>query len=179
MSESPQNADKGELFIKLYTKNEARLRNFVRSMVPTWESVDEVMQEASLVMWRKFDQFDPETEFLKWSQVVCRFEALKCRRRKARDRHVFSEDLLEMLATEIEEEEEELFVREKQALRLCLQKVKEPHRELLLASYAKGAKIKEVAEASGKSPTSVYKLLNRVREKLHDCITTQLQVPEH
>ena len=84
MSEPPHSDEKGELFIKLYTKNEARLRNFVRSMVPTWESVDEVMQEASLVMWRKFDQFDPETEFLKWSQVVCRFEALKCRRRKAR-----------------------------------------------------------------------------------------------
>lgn len=178
-SESAKNQDPTELFIKLYTKNETRLRNFVRSMVPTWESVDEVMQEASLVMWRKFDQFDPDTEFLKWSQVVCRFEALKCRRRKARDRHIFSEDLLEMLASEIEEEDEELFVREKQALRSCLLKVKEPHRELLLAAYAKGAKIKEVAEQAGKSPTSVYKLLNRVREKLHDCISTQLQVPEH
>ena len=84
-----------------------------------------------------------------------------------------------MLASEIEEEDDELFVREKQALRICLGKVREPHRELLLAAYAKGAKIKEVAERAGKSPTSVYKLLNRVREKLHDCITTQLQVPEH
>ncbi len=178
MSDSPEKDDPGELFIKLYTKHESRLRNFVRSMVPTWESVDEVMQEASLVMWRKFDQFDPETEFLKWSQVVCRFEALKCRRRKARDRHVFSEDLLELLATEIEEEDEEIFVREKQALRECLKKVKEPHRELLLASYAKGAKIKEVAEAAGKSPTSVYKLLNRVRESLHECITNQMKAAE-
>ena len=179
MADSNSKQDPGELFIKLYTKNETRLRNFVRSMVPTWESVDEVMQEASLVMWRKFDQYDPETEFLKWSQVVCRFEALKCRRRKARDRHVFSEDLLEILATEIEEEEEDLFVREKEALKACLLKVKDSHRELLLASYAKGAKIKEVAERSGKSPTSVYKLLNRVREKLHECIVTQLQVTEH
>ena len=178
MSDSPNTDDRGELFIKLYTQNESRLRNFVRSMVPTWESVDEVMQEASLVMWRKFDQFDPDTEFLKWSQVVCRFEALKCRRRKARDRHVFSEDLLEMLASEMEEEEEELFVREKQALRVCLGKVKDSHRELLLAAYAKGAKIKEVAEEAGKSPTSVYKLLNRVRGRLHECITLQLQVPE-
>ena len=48
-------------------------------------------------------QFDPETEFLKWSQVVCRFEALKCRRRKARDRHVFSEDLLELSVGELRE----------------------------------------------------------------------------
>ena len=178
MSDKPHNDDPTELFIQLYTKNESRLRNFVRSMVPTWDSVDEVMQEASLVMWRKFDQFDPETEFLKWSQVVCRFEALKCRRRKARDRHIFSEDLLEILASEIEEDDEELFVREKQALRVCLQKIKEPHRKLLLAAYAKGAKIKEVAEDVGKSPTSVYKLLNRVRERLHECITNQLQVPE-
>jgi RNA polymerase sigma factor (sigma-70 family) len=134
MSDSPNTDDQGELFIKLYTKHESRLRNFVRSMVPTWESVD--------------------------------------------DRHVFSEDLLELLATEIEEEDEEMFVLEKQALRKCLEKVKEPHRELLLAAYAKGAKIKEVAEAAGKSPTSVYKLLNRVRASLHDCITHQLQGAE-
>ena len=92
--------DRYELFLQRYTECEGRLRAYLWSMLPTWDSVDEVMQNASLVMWRKLDQYDPDTLFVKWATVVCRFEALKYRRTKARDRHVFSDELLEILGSE-------------------------------------------------------------------------------
>ena len=88
---------------------------------------------------------------------------------------MFSDDLLAILGTESsEDEEEELFRREKKALHECLKGVKESQRRILLAAYAKGAKIKEVAEEAGRTPTSVYKMLNRLRDKLHQCITQKL-----
>lgn len=172
--------DSYELFLRLYTECEGRLRAFLWGMLPTWDGVDEVLQNASLIMWRKFDQFDPDTMFVKWATVICRFEALKYRRTKARDRHIFNEDLLAMLGDESVEEDEELFRREKVALTHCMDEIKESHRILLMASYAKGAKIKGIAEEAGRTPTSVYKLLNRLREKLHECITARLAAePEH
>lgn len=61
------------------------------------------MQEISLALWKKFSQFNPDTEFLKWAYVVARYELLMFRRRKARDRHIFHEDLLELLAEEYTE----------------------------------------------------------------------------
>ncbi len=166
--------DRYELFLQRFTECEGRLRAFLWSMLPTWDGVDEVLQNASLVMWRKFDQYDPDTLFVKWATVVCRFEALKYRRTKARDRHVFSDDLLDVLAHESAEEDEELFLREKVALRDCMDGFGDNQRELLMSAYAKGAKIKEVAEAAGKTPTSVYKMLNRLRNKLHQCIEAKL-----
>lgn len=170
----PPKADNYELFLSRFTECEGRLRAYLWSMLPTWEGVDEVMQNASLIMWRKFDQYDPDTLFVKWATVICRFEALKYRRTKARDRHVFSDDLLEILGREEAEEDEELFRREKIALRECLKEVPEQHRKILLAAYAKGAKIKEVAEEAGRTPTSVYKMLNRLRTKLGECIEAKM-----
>lgn len=166
--------DRYELFLQRFTECEGRLRAFLWSMLPTWDGVDDVLQNASLVLWRKFDQYDPDTPFVKWATVVCRFEALKYRRTKARDRHVFGDDLLDVLAHESAIEEEEVFRREKIALRSCLEGVSEAQRQLLMSAYAKGAKIKDVAEEAGKSPTSVYKMLNRLRGKLHECIEGKL-----
>ena len=175
MPDSSEKPDPYEQFLTRYTECEGQLRAYLWSMLPTWDGVDDVLQNASLVMWRKFDQYDPDTPFVKWATVVCRFEALKYRRTKARDRHVFSDDLLAILGTESsEDEEEELFRREKKALHECLKGVKESQRRILLAAYAKGAKIKEVAEEAGRTPTSVYKMLNRLRDKLHQCITQKL-----
>jgi len=171
---STKDTDPYELFLSRFTECEGRLRAYLWSMLPTWDGVDDVMQNASLVMWRKFDQYDPDTLFVKWATVVCRFEALKYRRTKARDRHVFSDDLLEILGTEEADDHEQLFRREKVALRECLEEVPEKHRQILMAAYAKGAKIKDVAQEAGRTPTSVYKMLNRLRDKLGECIEARL-----
>ena len=76
-----------ELFVQLFAQNERHIRAFARSMGLDWTSVDDVVQTVSLVMWRKWDQFDPDTEFMRWARVITRFEVLKFRRTMARDRH--------------------------------------------------------------------------------------------
>jgi RNA polymerase sigma-70 factor (ECF subfamily) len=104
---------------------------------------------------------------------VARFEVLKHRRRIARDRLVFSEELLELLADEgtIEIEERE---RERRALDHCVERLPAPHRELVRRCYQSGASIKEAAEALGRSATALYKTLHRVRKLLLDCIERRL-----
>ncbi len=62
-----------EQFVTLFTRNEPALRAFTRSLLPSWDDAVEVMQNTSLVLWRKFDTFDQNTEFLKWAFVVARF----------------------------------------------------------------------------------------------------------
>ena len=130
-----------EVFVKLFAHHEGGLRRFVGSFLPSWGDADEVAKRAAIAMWRKFDQFDPSTEFLKWAYVVARYEVLMFRRKKARDRHVFHEDLIELLAVEYEEAEESLR-EERKALRVCLTKLGDNERKLLLGCYARGMKIK-------------------------------------
>ncbi len=41
-----------EVFVKLLVEHEPRVRSFLRGLLPTWNDVEEVAQEASLVAWR-------------------------------------------------------------------------------------------------------------------------------
>ena len=57
--------DAYEQFIRLFVAQEGRLRAFLRTLVPSLDELDEVMQETSLVAWRKFAQLEPGTDFLR------------------------------------------------------------------------------------------------------------------
>ena len=47
-----------EAFLRLFTRFEGNLRAYVASLLPTREGVDDVMQESSVVLWRRFSDFD-------------------------------------------------------------------------------------------------------------------------
>lgn len=170
----PRAADADGRFLRLFVQHEQALRAYARVMVPTWDAVDEVLQEASVVMWRKLDLLDSPDNFLPWAKVIVRFEALRARRNFARDRLVFSEELLSMLADEAAETEEEVLAREKAALERCFKRLTPAHRELVLAPYAGCGRVKELAEQTGRSVNSLYKLLGRLRAKLQGCIDHDL-----
>ena len=172
--QTPKNhLDEGD-FMRLLMRNEPALRAFARSLLPDWNSVDEVIQEASITLWEKLDQLRDKEGFLPWAKVIVRFKCLSAISAMRRDRHVFSEGVLELLADEasaIEAKEQKAHHR---ALRSCLNKFSKPHQELLLAPYAGDGRVKVIAEESGKSPNALYKLLGRLREKLSDCVHQNL-----
>ena len=161
-------------FLRVFVASESALRAFARSIVPDWDAVDEVMQEASIVLWRKFGELDAVGNFLPWAKVVVRFEALRARRRYARDRLVFSEELLDLLAEESANTAEEERLIEAAALRSCLGKLSPAHQELVLAPYAGAGRVKELGEQTSRTANSLYKLLARLRAKLQECVKREL-----
>jgi len=163
-----------ETFVRELLQHEARARGFLHGLLPSWDDVDDVLQETSLVAWRKFAQFEPGTSFLNWFLTIARFEALKHRRKAARSPVVLSEEVLDLIADEGLDEAPAL-ARERSALEACLAKLPAPQRELLDASYRPGVKFHEVAAQSGKSAQALYKIIQRLRATLLACIQTQLQ----
>jgi RNA polymerase sigma-70 factor (ECF subfamily) len=165
--------DAYESFVQLFARHEPGLRSFIRPLVSTWEDCDEVLQQTCLVLWRKFGEFEPGSDFAAWASTVARFEVLKHRRKLARDRLVFSEELLALLADEGAAE----FARrerERRALDECVGRLQPLHRELIQRCYAGGTSIKEVAESLGRSATSLYKSLHRIRLSLLACVERAL-----
>ncbi|MEM7012916.1 MAG: sigma-70 family RNA polymerase sigma factor [Verrucomicrobiota bacterium] len=161
--------DKHDQFLRLYVENEESLRGFVRSLVPTLEDAREVMQQTAAVLWRKFDDLDSPENFRRWAFGVARFEALAFRRDKARDRHVFGDELMSLLEEEAAAAGEESRSEER-ALEHCLQKLPKGQRGLVESAYAPGARIDEIAKQLGRTPMSLYKSLHRIRMALADCI---------
>jgi RNA polymerase sigma-70 factor, ECF subfamily len=91
-------------FVALIARHDQSIRRFVRSLLPSQEGVDDVVQETALECWRKFSDFAPATpenavdEFVRWACVIARFKALSWQRDLARDRLIFREGVIEALA---------------------------------------------------------------------------------
>lgn len=165
--------DNHDQFLRLFVENEEALRGFVRSLVPTLEDAREVMQETAAVLWRKFGELDSPKDFRRWAFGVARFEALAFRRDRARDRHVFGDELVSLLEAEAAVAGEQCD-REERALQSCLEKLPKAHRELIEIAYSPGARIDELAREAGRTPMALYKSLHRIRMALADCIQEYL-----
>jgi RNA polymerase sigma-70 factor (ECF subfamily) len=170
----PPEQERYESFVRLLVGREARLRAFLRTLLPTWTEVDDVLQETSLVAWRKFAQFEEGTNFLNWLFAIARFEALKHLRKQARSPLVFSDELLELLAAESEADTDQLDA-ESRALHECLEQLEPAQRELLERAYQTGARFNEVAAQAGRSATGFYKVIQRLRAALLECVQRRLR----
>lgn len=165
---TPDDRTRHDRFIRLYVANEESLRGFVRSLVPTREDAREVMQEVAAVLWRKFDDQASDEDFRRWAFGVSRFEALAFFRDRARDRHVFSDETIGLLAQEVESQADPLEA-ERRALDECLRKLPDTQRALVQAAYAPGVRIDDLASSMGRTAMSLYKMLHRIRMTLVEC----------
>ncbi len=160
-------------FLRQFTTHESAIRAFVRRLVPSRADADDIMQEASIVLWEKFGDFRPEGDFRAWAFGVARFEVLAWRRDKARDRILLDENVVEKLAAESADDESHLS-RHREALQQCMEQVKPDQRGLLMEAYDSDKRIHEVATRSGRSEAGFYQWLHRMRSKLLDCIRRNL-----
>ncbi len=164
--------DRYEAFVRLLVEHEPRVRSFLRGLLPTWYDVEEVAQEASLIAWRKFDSFEEGTAFGGWLLTIARFEALKYRRRVARSPLVFTDEVWELLAEEASGEEAQQIRR--RHLEVCLEKLESSKRDLLLQVHTHGVVMRKVAEESGKSEQAFYKVIQRLRAVVLDCVLKEI-----
>lgn len=170
----PVDPQRYELFVKHLLEHEPSVRAFLRGLLPTWQDVEEVTQEASLVAWRKFSSFEEGTSFGGWFMTIARYEAMSYRRRLARTPLVFSDDVWELLAVEAEKDEHGEVRR--QHLEVCLQKLDATSRELLMKVYSPGVVMREVAKQSGRSEQAFYKVVQRLRSSLLKCISKAIAI---
>ncbi len=163
-----------ERFLTLLTVNEPAIRAFVRRLVPTRQDAADVMQDVALVLWRKFRELEESDQFRKWAFGVARYETLAWLRDQARDRLVLADDVLNTVAHESAEIENQLSAQ-REALEGCLEKLPSEQRTLVLAAYAPDVRIHDVAEQSGRTVAAFYQWLHRIRVRLLQCTRRTLQ----
>ena len=173
MDTQDPNQSRHEEFVALYVRHESVVFSFVLAMVQNTADAEDVVQRASMTMWRCFDQYQPGTNFRNWAFQVAKNTALNQLTKRRRDRHVFSEKLVALLADESEERADQLDAR-RRALDFCVEKLPTTEGELLARCYAEGTTIRSFAEQAGDTPNKIYKRVNRIRRQLRTCIERQL-----
>ena len=87
-------AEPVDCFVTLVGRHQSRIRRLVRSLVPNLADADDVLQNTHLVLWREFHRFAPGTDFAAWAGSVAFHEVLAWRKKRGRDRLVFSDEFL-------------------------------------------------------------------------------------
>ncbi|QDT65767.1 sigma-70 family RNA polymerase sigma factor [Calycomorphotria hydatis] len=167
--------DRTETFLRLLTEHERKLGRYAMMLVPHAPDADEILQEAKLVMWRSFDQFETGTDFAAWSRKVVFHQVLKYRRQPSRKALPFCEETYQLLAGEASSGEE-YFDRRRMALKSCLTKLTSEHQRILSLRYEEELSIERIAEEVERTAGAVYRLLSRIRRSLHECITGTLKM---
>lgn len=170
---TPAENQRHDHFLRSFTASEPAIRAYVRRLVPTRADADDVMQEVSVVLWKKFAEFREGGDFRAWAFGVARYAALAWRRDKARDRLVLDEDVVAKLAVETAAAEPHL-QRQREALDACMHKIEPHQRHLLMRAYQAESRIQDVALDSGRTVPGFYQWLHRVRRMLLDCIRRSL-----
>ena len=166
-------------FMNLYTSHQWRLNCYLTSLLPSTTEADDVFQEASVVLWRKFDQFQIDTSFFAWACSIIRLEVLKFREKNARAARLLAPDALEHLAEIAIDYMETIDNAHRHALTHCLELLSPGDRELVRRRYEEQMAVQDLANRMNRTPNALSQSLGRIRRLLLACITRRLGTSGH
>jgi RNA polymerase sigma-70 factor (ECF subfamily) len=162
-------------FVSELTDWQNRLFGYLFTLLGNVHDARDVLQETNLVLWQKMGDFQTGTDFGAWARKCAYFQALAFLRNRKRDKHLFDDDLLALLA----DERIEIFDNDEErrlALRDCLSQLPENQRRLLDLRYKDEVPVKRLANDAGKNESAMKMILMRIREALHTCIESKLKL---
>lgn len=154
---------------RLWTLAVPAVSAFVASLVRDFQDRDDVLQDTAVAVVESFDQYDPARPFLAWALGVARNQALLHLRRKGRDRVAFDTDAVEALAAAFADVAP-AEGRKLDRLRDCVRALDEKSRELCRLRYEDDLKPAAIGERLGVGANAVAKALQRVRDRLRECV---------
>lgn len=159
----------GTEFVRLLTSHQRDIYLYVRSLVLDPDEAEEIVQDTSLVLWEKRDQFEMSRDFRPWAFQFARYKVSERRAQRQRKCISFSDALVDELAAKAPQyAKTNSDLRDD--LRRCIARLTANDRELLNQRYTSLTSCECIAEAVGRPVRWVYKALNRIRQELADCI---------
>jgi RNA polymerase sigma-70 factor, ECF subfamily len=164
-------------FVRLYTQHQRRVYIYLLSLVHSVADAEELLQETAYILWKKFDEFLPGTNFGAWACRVAYLEAAKFRQQR-KSALPLSPQFMERIAQRSAEVSDLLELRA-DVFNHCMERLSELDRELITRRYTPGGRVQTIAAELNRPPRSVSKSLARIRRTLLECIDRQLRQDEH
>jgi RNA polymerase sigma-70 factor (ECF subfamily) len=162
-------------FLELFLAHRDGLYAFIRVMVRDPDIAEDMLQEVSLVLWEKLDNFREGTSFAAWSRQIALNKIRNERRKLAKAPLPLSEDAsaaalqaFDSMDTESGDEEWT------KALRSCLGRLSSSVRTLLEMRYFEQQGLGEIAERLGRTAAGVNSALCKARKFLESCVLKML-----
>jgi RNA polymerase sigma-70 factor (ECF subfamily) len=172
-NDSLTEAESRKRLVALMTRHQRQIFSYIYAMVPNRYDAEDLLQETSVVICEKFDDFEDGTDFVAWACQIAYWRIRYSRQKFARSKVVFNQEIVDAIAQTACTMARELDSRH-EALGNCLQKLPPRDRDLLLTRYEPGNGVEEAARRSGRTVQTAYKALTRLRKLLLDCVSNQL-----
>ncbi|MFC1761776.1 sigma-70 family RNA polymerase sigma factor [Planctomycetota bacterium] len=162
-------------FFSLFMTHQHQLFSYLLMMVHNYTDAEDLIQEVAIILWEKFDHYDPQRSFLAWSIGVSRNVVLRFREANRRQRMVLDDQVYAFLDRYAQrgsgDTEERL-----DALRTCVSKLKPKDRELVSLHYVDRLPIKTIAQQIERSRYGLYQSFSRIHNLLQACVERKLKV---
>jgi RNA polymerase sigma-70 factor (ECF subfamily) len=165
--------ERHRLFSELVAHHQSGLYAYIFAIVQNWTDADDLYQATCLVLWRKFDSFQPGTSFFSWARQTAKIEVRVFLRRKQLP-YDANEELVDALAeptTNCPGDDAELYLA---SMERCRKKLSAADEDLLQLRYVEALGIREIAERQERFQSNVCRSLNRIRRWLLECIQKEL-----
>jgi RNA polymerase sigma-70 factor (ECF subfamily) len=169
----PLDPERQEAFVVLLNGAHALLLRYVMSLVGNRHDAEDVLQRASVVMWRRFATFEPGSDFVAWATTVAFYEVRNFQRVTGRSRLEFDDDLMQTLAAERAQHVRQWSPRV-EALEACVEKLDAANRALVESIYTQGVEVGVLAQEQGRATQTIYNKLNFIRRALAECVQRRM-----
>ena len=161
------------LFAELVNRHQSELYGYIYAVVRNWGDTDDLYQSVCLILWKKFDSFQPGTSFFAWARQTAKIEISSFLRRRRLPSYA-SENLMNILTEIAEEPQEEGAEAYLVALQRCREKLNATDDQLLQLRYVEDLTTVEIADRLQRLRPSVSRSLIRIRRWLFECIENEL-----
>ncbi|QNN21429.1 sigma-70 family RNA polymerase sigma factor [Planctomycetales bacterium ZRK34] len=170
-------SQRNQILARQWVTAQSVIAGYLHAQLGDFQQVEEVLQSTAAAAVRKVDEYDPERPFLPWVMGIAHYEVLMFRRRLARDRCVFDNEVVERLTSRYQTMAPQLRAME-QSLAECLDQLPARSRQVVDLRYREGLKPRQIAEHLNHSGDAVRSLLKRALQLLRDCLVNRDSITE-
>jgi RNA polymerase sigma-70 factor (ECF subfamily) len=163
----------GHDFGRLLIQHQQRIYGYIRSLVGNRADAEDILQETASVLWQKFAEFEPGSNFMAWAMSTARYEVMNFSKKKKRNVLHYSEELVDVISADTAAQAARLAGME-DILAQCVAKLRAADRQLMMARFHENVSPKALAERFGRPAKTIYSALNRIRQSLTECVQRRL-----
>lgn len=167
----------GSEFVRQLMQSQNQIYSFILTMVPNWSDADDILQDTSEILWRKYGQHEKIEYFTALGIQVAKNLIYNYYRQKRQQDRLLSEEAFEDLASYSGELGMEVD-RRVRMLHHCLSKLPHPDMELIRLRYESGFTVRKIAEVTNRSADGLYKVMGRIHDALLRCVRRGLTTEE-
>lgn len=169
--------DPGSDFVRQLMQSQNQIYSYILTMVPNWSDAEDILQDTSEILWRKYGQGEKIEYFAALGIKVAQNLIYQYYRQKKQQDRLLTEEAFEDLAAYAGQLSSEAD-RRVRMLHTCLSKLPGRDMELIRLRYESGYTVRKMAEVTNRSAEGLYKVMGRIHDMILRCVRRGLAMEE-